>query len=152
MGAKPGNGVRLMTRIMPRSETQRRREIAGVRFCGLKSCKTELTGQYVSKLFCSHFCRVRAKLELHGGWAKVEFGRGCRWIKQNGLYFRLELRTPRSEKCENPFCQNPNPQFEHCHVFLYHRGWLCNGCNVAIARVKDNPDSLRWLATYLETR
>lgn len=40
--------------------------------------------------------------------------------------------------------------FDHCHVTGEFRGWLCNGCNTALGQAKDNPDTLRKLAAYLE--
>lgn len=40
--------------------------------------------------------------------------------------------------------------FDHCHATTRFRGWLCYGCNVALGQVKDNPETLRALASYLE--
>lgn len=40
--------------------------------------------------------------------------------------------------------------FDHCHKSKKFRGWLCHGCNVALGYVKDNSDTLRKLADYLD--
>jgi hypothetical protein len=39
---------------------------------------------------------------------------------------------------------------DHCHDTLKIRGLLCNNCNNGLGRFKDNPDSLRKAADYLE--
>ena len=39
---------------------------------------------------------------------------------------------------------------DHNHVTGEVRGFLCNGCNVAIGFVKEDPERLRRLADYLE--
>lgn len=39
---------------------------------------------------------------------------------------------------------------DHCHRTNNNRGWLCMNCNVALGMAKDNPDTLRNLAKYLE--
>lgn len=39
---------------------------------------------------------------------------------------------------------------DHCHTSGKVRGILCRCCNVALGNVKDNADTLRRLAAYLE--
>jgi hypothetical protein len=39
---------------------------------------------------------------------------------------------------------------DHCHLMDKFRGWLCPRCNRAIGEAKDNPVTLRALATYVE--
>lgn len=39
---------------------------------------------------------------------------------------------------------------DHCHVTGIFRGWLCHRCNVALGFVRDDPDTLRKLADYLD--
>ena len=39
---------------------------------------------------------------------------------------------------------------DHDHATGRVRGFLCNGCNIAIGMVKEDPDRLRRLAEYLE--
>jgi Recombination endonuclease VII len=45
---------------------------------------------------------------------------------------------------------NSKIHFDHCHQTKRFRGWLCRGCNHALGNVKDNPETLRKLARYLE--
>jgi hypothetical protein len=40
--------------------------------------------------------------------------------------------------------------FDHNHETGEFRGWICGPCNRAIGIVKENPDTLRALADYLE--
>lgn len=39
---------------------------------------------------------------------------------------------------------------DHCHKTGKFRGFLCNGCNLALGSVGDDPERLRKLAAYLE--
>lgn len=58
-------------------------------------------------------------------------------------------RTARPKVCQ--VCKSPNTIcYDHCHVTGQFRGWLCSGCNVAIGFVKNNPETLRKLANYLD--
>ena len=54
-----------------------------------------------------------------------------------------------------PTCGNADPgprgwHVDHCHDTKVVRGILCAQCNIALGNVKDNPDTLRRLADYLE--
>lgn len=40
--------------------------------------------------------------------------------------------------------------FDHSHATGKFRGWLCHNCNFALGHAKDDPATLRALATYLE--
>lgn len=39
---------------------------------------------------------------------------------------------------------------DHCHETLRVRGLLCSGCNSSLGHAKDNPETLRQLAAYIE--
>lgn len=41
--------------------------------------------------------------------------------------------------------------FDHCHSTGKFRGWLCKECNVVLGIVKEDPETLRKLAAYLDT-
>jgi hypothetical protein len=40
--------------------------------------------------------------------------------------------------------------FDHCQASMKFRGWLCDGCNMAIGLLHESPQRLRALALYLE--
>ena len=54
-------------------------------------------------------------------------------------------------KTLTPGRKNGQWSTDHCHVGGKVRGILCNGCNLALGHVKDDPKRLRLLAEYLET-
>jgi hypothetical protein len=41
---------------------------------------------------------------------------------------------------------------DHCHITLRVRGLLCDACNLALGLVKENPETLRNLSIYKETK
>ncbi len=56
---------------------------------------------------------------------------------------------PRPTECE--LCGGAGGTvFDHCHQQGHFRGWLCDRCNRMLGSVKDDPDLLRKMATYLE--
>lgn len=62
-----------------------------------------------------------------------------------------ELADSRTDNCE--VCKKKCvTRYDHDHATGKFRGWLCNGCNVALGNVYDNPETLRKLADYLERR
>lgn len=40
---------------------------------------------------------------------------------------------------------------DHCHITGKVRGLLCNGCNVALGHLKDDPERIKALLKYLES-
>ena len=65
---------------------------------------------------------------------------------------REDLETagrPKPEVCD--VCEQPGRIcFDHCHTEVRFRGYLCFHCILALGHVRDNPDTLRRLAVYLE--
>ena len=61
---------------------------------------------------------------------------------------RDERNASRAHACE--VCGGGPTVYDHCHEFGHFRGWLCNGCNSALGFAKDDPETLRKLAAYLE--
>ena len=56
---------------------------------------------------------------------------------------------PRPLVCEACF-QTGKIVFDHCHATGRFRGWICEGCNVALGMVKECPQRLRRLIEYME--
>lgn len=54
------------------------------------------------------------------------------------------------EACGDPCSTGKLLVFDHEHRTGRFRGWLCNGCNLALGLCKDDPDRLRLLAVYQE--
>lgn len=66
-------------------------------------------------------------------------------------YRTIKPSLPRPNKCEVCFSDG-RICLDHDHKTLKFRGWLCEPCNTALGRVRDNPETLRKLAEYLEQR
>lgn len=47
-------------------------------------------------------------------------------------------------------CSSPSSELDHNHETLEIRGWLCGNCNRGLGLFKDNPDTLRMAAEFLE--
>jgi hypothetical protein len=61
----------------------------------------------------------------------------------------LDRLPKKPEVCDS--CGEDKPlQFDHDHVTGKFRGWICLNCNRAIGLAKDNPETLRMMAQYLE--
>lgn len=74
-------------------------------------------------------------------------------IEQRADAQELKAGRPRPEVCEvcgEPPANGKRLAFDHCHSGGHFRGWLCNGCNLALGHVRDNPEILRKLADYIE--
>lgn len=39
---------------------------------------------------------------------------------------------------------------DHCHATGVFRGWICNLCNMGLARFRDDPELMRRAAAYVE--
>lgn len=52
--------------------------------------------------------------------------------------------------CENGFDSTVRANVDHCHVSGMVRGILCSNCNWALGLMKENPESIRKLAVYIE--
>lgn len=62
------------------------------------------------------------------------------WERQGGL----------CAGCKLALDDGPNTHIDHCHASGRFRGLLCSGCNHALGKVLDRPETLRRLADYLE--
>ena len=52
--------------------------------------------------------------------------------------------------CGKGFDSTRDQHIDHCHKTNAIRGVLCSGCNTGLGGFKDNPESLRRAALYLE--
>jgi hypothetical protein len=52
--------------------------------------------------------------------------------------------------CENPFCMETSPVYDHDHTSGKFRGWLCHRCNAGVGIIGESSEKLRWLAIYAE--
>lgn len=57
---------------------------------------------------------------------------------------------PKPAACEICGSAKGRIAFDHCHRTGKFRGWICNGCNVVLGYVNDDPNHLRKLIAYLE--
>ena len=56
------------------------------------------------------------------------------------------------EICQNPGCNNPATCIDHCHNSEKVRGKLCNGCNLALGHLSDDPVKITGLVEYLKAQ
>lgn len=62
-----------------------------------------------------------------------------------------EMKINQDNKCAIcfiDFCKTPH--IDHCHTTKTIRGLLCGPCNLLLGLAKDNPETLRNAADYLE--
>jgi hypothetical protein len=91
--------------------------------------------------------------------AKIRYNKNkSHYRKLSGLPEPTRL-YPTDGKCE--ICGNPETWngrgreikdlcLDHCHETNKFRGWLCSACNLMLGNSKDNPDTLRNGAIYIE--
>jgi hypothetical protein len=72
-----------------------------------------------------------------------------RAVQRQRALRELKAGRPKPDRCE--VCdEGGRIAFDHCHRSGEFRGWLCQACNQALGLVKDDPERLRKLITYLE--
>ena len=85
--------------------------------------------------------------------------RNRRWQRENfyGLSLADEvlLRAKQNNQC--PICEvifknDGNYHVDHCHSTKKVRGLLCSSCNKGLGLFKDDPESLRRAALYVESQ
>ena len=72
-------------------------------------------------------------------------------MEKNKRYERNKAIIVRPQRCE--VCSREGDTLsDHCHHTNKFRGFICMWCNSALGFAKDNPETLRKLAEYLEQR
>lgn len=64
---------------------------------------------------------------------------------------KLELQNNRCAICNTLPSEKKSLALDHCHVTLKVRGFLCDNCNTAIGKFKDNLELLSNAITYLKS-
>ena len=61
-------------------------------------------------------------------------------------------RPPLGTPCDNPACRRTDRKlvFDHDHITLEHRGWLCDNCNRSMGMLGDTIESLELAVLYLK--
>jgi hypothetical protein len=108
-------------------------------------------------------CKDCANAYNKSRWVNSEIrenARGRKLLSRYGItpedYSRMLLEQKGSCKIcgtEDPHHISNNSKYfcvDHCHTTGKVRGLLCNNCNVAIARFKDNIDSMEKAILYIK--
>ena len=64
---------------------------------------------------------------------------------------KLKLQNNRCAICNNLPTEKKALALDHCHTTLKIRGFLCDNCNTAIGKFKDNLELLNNAITYLKS-
>lgn len=99
-----------------------------------KKCKDNLDGLYSYCLPCDKEKRQRMRYRLSYGFTHEQADQ----LAKNNIG-------------DCAICHNHGKLFvDHCHTTGKVRGLVCNACNVVLGFAKDNPETLRNAAKYLE--
>jgi hypothetical protein len=155
--------------------------MAYVKMCVNPECVNPFSSKSIKAKYCSPKCRYRVKNLLREviperKQKQLEYNREyCRRMRRSKKYADLKLDShfkhlkglrkrkhkykvdvsdlpPKPNKCEIRFCDRTDIVFDHCHVSLTFRGWICSRCNSALGFARDDLSILRGLAEYLEQR
>jgi len=120
---------------------------------GCKSCKaiSSKTHYYTNK------ARINAKNRKYYYENPVrfqEYNRNSHLKRTYGISTSIYENMLKSQNYTCKVCggieDTKKLNVDHCHTTLKVRGLLCTNCNVALGLAKDDPHTLRKLATYLE--
>lgn len=118
-----------------------------VRYFTGKKCKYgHITERYSRNNNCVACSGEQSRESYKNNIKKINIRRNINKKKRR----ESKAGRPKPEICEA--CNQPHNKivFDHCHTNGHFRGWICDDCNVALGRVKDNIDTLLKLAKYLQ--
>lgn len=114
--------------------------------------------KYRSKALLRYYNDHDKKLEIMRKRAKQNPGRARNQALKHKYGITSDeweaLFASQGRRC--PSCNTDSPtgkrpwHVDHCHATGKIRAILCHGCNTALGLIKDNPDTLRSLADYVE--
>ena len=77
----------------------------------------------------------------------------CKYCRahQSKVRAKLHREHKKPENIVCPICENytDSPVLDHCHKTDIFRGWLCNDCNNALGKFKDDVAMLKKAIKYL---
>lgn len=119
----------------PRTAEQRAKQAAATKRWRDNNAETYRTRQKEARMRKPH----RARLRVHR-------------LSEEAFFRMLELQGYKCAACPAPVSdRGRGSHIDHDHSTGVVRGVLCQGCNVALGNVKDNPETLERLAAYLRT-
>lgn len=62
----------------------------------------------------------------------------------------LSQIRPKPENCELCGMAHKKIVFDHDHISMKFRGWICDPCNIVLGSVKENIETLKKMTQYLE--
>lgn len=92
-------------------------------------------------------------------WRESEVGRAHKWRRTLGKYSLTQpafdaMFTAQNGQCAgclSDLVPGPGMHIDHCHKSKVVRGLLCASCNLALGKLMDNAETLRRLASYLDS-
>lgn len=87
---------------------------------------------------------VTHKTETAAYWRARRYG-----LTEDQYQAMLVAQSNGCAICRTSFAGGVKVCVDHCHDSSVVRGLLCNDCNMALGRFKDDPDNLRRALAYL---
>lgn len=114
-----------------------------------KYIAADLEQQKIDAIRSSFPAKQRGKKEIYSAAEKIVRRKACirkaRYKHVSGLPDLLK----EPEKCE--ICgQGGKMCLDHCHEKNIFRGWICDDCNIAMGRAKENIATLKAMIKYIQ--
>lgn len=89
--------------------------------------------------------KIAINLKQKANWSRYKYGISLETVDQ-----LLVGQHNKCAGCQEDFTGSLYPCVDHCHISNKVRGMLCDPCNKSIGILKENVETLRRLADYLE--